>query len=154
MVRHQYRFKKVMKIMINKLNSPTSQIQVDDAGYVESFVPIGGSLDRSVRSDGNLGQVYESLKKMWEENPQVCSMDIINQVRNFTNADGEKPYSDISTHIAVVAQVMNKWEGESGGETPFYASLNESLGFAVVSNSILNSFLAKMRERPEEPEPW
>ena len=143
-----------MKIMINPLDSSVLQIQVDGAGHAEAVLPIRGRLDRNVPADRNLSLVHESLKKMWEENPQVCSMDIINHVRNFTNADGAKPYNDISTHTAVLAHVMKTLEGEGGSETPFYVLLNESLCFAVVSNGILNNFLAKMRERPEEPEPW
>ncbi|MGZ9713426.1 hypothetical protein ACXX82_21760 [Glaciimonas sp. GNP009] len=140
--------------MINQINTMTSQMHFDAMGKIEAVIPIETRLDRSLAGDQNLDQLYESLKKIWEKNSSVSILDIINQVRNFANTGGEKPYGDISTHTAVIGQVREKLNAESGCETPFYALLNESLGFAIVSNGILNSFLAKMRERPEDPEPW
>lgn len=140
--------------MINELKGAISQPQFDTAVTMEAIVPMGMRLDRSLLVDENFVQLYESMKKMWEESSHVNSMDAIKQMRNFTNAEGQKPYNDISTHTAAIAQVMEKLEGEIGRDAPFYILLNESLGFAVVSNGILNSFLVKMRERPEDPEPW
>lgn len=68
----------------------TSQMHFDAMGKIEAVIPIETRLDRSLAGDQNLDQLYESLKKIWEKNSSVSILDIINQVRNFTNTGGEK----------------------------------------------------------------
>ncbi|PRC93881.1 hypothetical protein [Solimicrobium silvestre] len=104
--------------------------------------------------DDNIDQLYEQLKKCWEANPDIRSEQIIDYLRKFVAADGSMPYKSIPTHTAALGQVMARFKEDGGADSPIYSALYKGLGFAVVSNGILNSFIRKMTERPEEPEPW
>lgn len=140
--------------MINHLNGATSKPLLGVVEKVETFNPFTAKLGLRLPDKEDFEQLYASLKTSWEANPGLTSTDIIEHLRKFTNKNGEQPYNAIPTQTAVIAQVMEKAKAEIGVEVPHYAALNESLCFAVVSNGMLNSFMAKMREIPEDPEPW
>lgn len=142
--------------MINQLNGAMSNplFGVGVAEKVKSFIPTDAGLDIGLQDDQDFDQLYAGLKKSWEANPNLTSMNIIEQLRKFINKNGEQPYKAISTQTSVIARVLERAKAEIGVEPPLYAALNESLCFAVVSNGMLNSFMAKMREIPKDPEPW
>jgi hypothetical protein len=107
----------------------------------------------AVAKDAHMDRLYEELKQLWSDHPGLDSTRVIDHLRKFA-VDGKTPYKDIPTHTPALARVMQKLRQEGAADSPIYAVLKQSLGFAVVSNGILNSFMTKMREWPQEPESW
>jgi len=104
--------------------------------------------------DENIDRLYEELKAMWKDDPDMSSSDIIDYLRKFEAVDGSTPYKPIQSHTSALTQIMSKVKEEGGEDLPIYATLNQAVGFAVVSNGILNSFMGKMLSLPETPEEW
>jgi hypothetical protein len=107
----------------------------------------------ALAKDAHMDRLYEELKQLWSDHPGLDSAQVIDHLRKFA-VDGKMPYKDIPTHTPALARLMQKLREEGAADSPIYAVLKQSLGFAVVSNGILNSFMTKMREPPQEPEAW
>ena len=101
----------------------------------------------------HLDGLYASLKELFKSSPGVKANEIIQHVAKFVAADGTSPYSSIRTHTVTIAEIMQmfKADGEEGQD--FYKTLNQSVGYSVVSNGMLDKFIGDMLRRPEEEEP-
>jgi len=105
-------------------------------------------------SDPYIDQLYESLKRLWEVKPNISVTEIVAQLSKFSSADNVQPYQSIRTHTVALSQMARMLKDEGGESTAIYDTLKKGIGFSVVSNGILDSFVAKMMERPEEIDPW
>ena len=108
----------------------------------------------SVKDDPYLAALYATLKEKWASNPDMSSKEIIDQLRQFVAADGTTPYQSLRTHTTTLDKIgkMLKEDGEES--LPIYDRVRNGVGFSVVSNGILDSFISKMSERPEKAEDW
>jgi len=119
------------------------------------------NLDQRLLSDSSgsngdqyIEQLYASLKKVWGDNENITSKEIIEHMRNFVAADGVSPYGNIRSHTGALAQIMGILKDNGEDTSSIYGVLNQGVGFSVVSNGILDSFIFKMIERPEEVDSW
>lgn len=110
--------------------------------------------DNNNNNKDNIDRLYGQLKQLWEANPDIDSAEIINHLCKFVAEDGSMPFEGIRSHPKALAAVMERLKEEGGEESPIYATLYKGMGFAVVSNGFLDSFIQKMLTWPEEPEPW
>ncbi|KAF3999350.1 hypothetical protein [Glaciimonas immobilis] len=140
--------------MIQQINSAISQSQKTAASNGDGVIKMDERVQRSAPEGEELEKLYQTFKDLLEVNPYPSTNDIINCLQGYTNEKGKTPYAAIPTHTGAIAAVMEKLEGEIGKDGPTYARFYESLRYAVVSNGLLNSFMAKMWTPREEPEPW
>jgi len=103
-----------------------------------------------------LDGLYASLKKLFKSSPDVKANEIIQHVAKFVAVDGTSPYSSIRTHTVTITKIMEMFKvgGKEGQD--FYKTLNQSVGYSVVSNGMLDKFIGDMlrRREEEEPEGW
>jgi hypothetical protein len=112
------------------------------------------SSENDAKTDEDINELYAQLKLLWEGNPEIRSEEIIDYLRKYTVADAGSPYKNSSTHVHVLAQLLEILKKEGGEASPIYETLNKGLRSAVVYNGILNGFQIAMIMRPEEPEGW
>jgi hypothetical protein len=140
--------------MINGI-SPLTPVNVKGDGLSETVnVEKKLGLDKVNENEKlYLDGLYASLKKLFKSSPSVKANEIIQHVTKFVAADGTSPYSSIRTHTVTIAEIMQmfKADGEEGQD--FYKTLNQSVGYSVVSNGMLDKFIGDMLRRPEEEEP-
>src|SRR5262245_46649091 len=94
--------------------------------------------------NANLDALYEKLKDLWEANPWLDRVEIMNQLKNFVAEDGSTPFQGIRAHTGALAQIMAHLKSEGGENLPVYKELESALLFSVASNGILNSFISTM----------
>jgi len=128
--------------------------QIQTTAQVDSLDQRLASDQVSQPADPYIDQLYENLKELWVTNPNITPKEIIAQLSKFTAADKVQPYRSIRTHAVALAQIMRILKEEGGEGAPVYAALKKGVGFGVVSNGILDSFIAKMMQGPEEMDPW
>ncbi|MBB3211545.1 hypothetical protein FHW67_000793 [Herbaspirillum sp. Sphag1AN] len=103
-----------------------------------------------------LDGLYASLQKLFKSSPGVKTDEIIQHVAKFVAADGTSPYKSIRTHTVTIAKIMEMFKADGKEGEDFYKTLNQCVGYSVVSNGMLDKFIGDMllRSEEEEPEAW
>eukprot|EP01037_Dinobryon_pediforme_P023166 gene23166-24534_t len=134
--------------VINNLPSIYAQYITIAERCRERLAMLGDFMTQSLTfSASTLPPVQETDQAQATE--QLSSID-----QQFSSADNVQPYQSIRTHTVALSQMARMLKDEGGESTAVYDTLKKGIGFSVVSNGILDSFVAKMMERPEEMDPW
>lgn len=121
---------------------------------VEKVMQMSGAEKEKEKLD--LDRLYTSLRKLFKSSPGVNAHEIIQHVAHFIAGDGTSPYKSVRTHTVTIAKIMQMFKADGEEGQAFYKTLNQSIGYSVVSNGMLDKFIGDMllRQEEEEPEGW
>lgn len=108
----------------------------------------------SAQNDSYVDELYASLKASWQDSSNMKATELIKYIAQFVAANGQSPYQNMRTHVATISQLMQKMKLEGDEGSDLYKVLNQSVGYSIISNGFLDSFIGKMIQRPEELDGW